>query len=62
MATKIILEPKDWKILVEYLSAQPVDFTQLETAVKVKRIIEAVQLIELEITPTSNGINSNGSN
>lgn len=62
MATKIMLEPKDWKTLVEYLAAQPVDFTQLETAVKVKRIIEAVQLIELEITQPSDGVNSNGSN
>ena len=62
MATKIILEPRDWKMLVEYIAAQPVDYLQLETAVKVKRIIEAVKLIELELTQPENGINSNGSN
>lgn len=62
MATKIVIEPRDWKTLVEYLAAQPIDYTQLEAAVKVKRIIEAAQLIEIEITQPNNGIDSIRSN
>ena len=62
MVTRIVLDPKDWKILVEYLAAQPVDFTQIETAAKVKKIIESVQVMDIEVKQPENGINSSGSN
>ena len=61
MVTRITIEPKDWKFLVEYLASQPIDFTQVENAARVKKIIESVLLMDIEVNQPNNGVNTNTS-
>lgn len=46
---KITLDPKDFQILVNYIYDQPVIFAQAEKAIAIKKILESVQSMNIDI-------------
>ena len=61
MATKITLEPTDFKELVDYIYNMPLEFSRAEEAVKIKKIIESAlpMNIEMKVNLNTNVSNSN---
>lgn len=49
MAKKVVIEPNDFKKIVDYLTSLPVPFQALEKAVEIKSILLKIRIMELEM-------------